>query len=368
MRKVSFVATLAGVASLATGCALVAGYDFGKYGEREGEGAGGGATSESSQSGSLSTSGSTSASSTTATSGSSTGSGGSAVTVLYPGPDIPSRLAVDAAAVYFTTSSAEGKVLRVLKDGSSIFTLAAKEEGPLSIAIDATHAYWSSGPTSPVPQQIIKRAPIMGGSVETIVNVMTGVGALTVHGQQIYWTTPSSDTVWAKATGGGADVPLIVSQNNPSAIAADATGIYWVNTGTAPKSDGAVLRAALDGTNVQTLASGQKFPLNLALDAGHVYWTTLDGGLSGIGKDGKNLFPYVVSTTGEPITAVTSDGVHVYYIVAEKVFKVPVGSLSAEVILDDDNYPSELALDATSLYVAERGSTGGSSRVIKLSK
>lgn len=367
MRKVSFVATLAGIAALATGCALVAGYDFGKYGEREG--AGGGATSEASQSAGSTGSGSMSASST-ASSGSSSGTGGATMTVLYPGPDAPSRLALDASAVYFTASPApsspEGKVLRALKDGSSVFTLATKQQDPLSIAIDATDAYWSSGTFS---QQLINRTPLLGGGQTSVfIDVMASAGDIAIQGQQIYWTTPTKGTVSFMATSGGGAPSVIAAQNNPAAIAADATGVYWLNRGTSSKSDGAVMRAALDGTNVQTLAMGQKFPLNIGLDAGHVYWTTLDGGMSGVGKDGKNLFPYVVSTTSEPILAVASDGVHVYYIVAEKVFKVPVGALSAEVILDDDNYPGDLAVDETSLYVSEKGSTGASSRVIKLAK
>jgi hypothetical protein len=364
MRSASSVAMLVGVAALASGCALVAGYDFGKYGERAG--AGGDASSSTGGGESASTAGGSMSVGST-----STGTGVLTTTVLYSGPDIPSRLAVDAAAVYFTASPAmkspDGKVLRVTKDGSSLIKLVITETDPFSLAVTATHAYWSSGD---INQEVIKRAPNLGGgAVELISDVMEAVGAITAHGQQIYWTTPSSDAIWTKGPSDGFASQLITGQTNPSEILVDATGVYWLNKGTSNQSDGSVMRADLDGMNAKALATGQRFPLNMALDAGHVYWTTLDGELSGIGKDGKNLFFYVAPDPkpGNPITGIASDGTHVYYILDNKVFKVAVGSLSAEAILNDGNYPKDIAVDEGGLYVAEAGSNGPS-MVLKLSK
>src|SRR5262249_25621575 len=147
-----------------------------------------------------------------------------------------------------------------------------------------------------------------GGTVEVMVDMMSGIGALATFGQKLYFTAPNLDAIWVEPTSGGAPTQLITGQNAPSAIAVDGSGIYWTDLGSVSLGDGAVKRADLDGSNIQTLASNQKFPLNIAVDAGHVYWSTLDGGLSGIGKDGKNLFPYVVGSNGPPVISIAADG------------------------------------------------------------
>jgi hypothetical protein len=254
--------------------------------------------------------------------------------------------------VYFTVSPApsspDGQVLRVAKDGSTNIKLAMTEKDPSSICVDDTYVYWFSGDFD---HHVIKRAFKKGGGlVEVVYDTMTAVFALTVETQALYWTGPIDDTVWMKPKSGGAAVPLATGQTNPSGVAADASGVYWLNEGSAAASDGAVMRADLSGMNVQTLVSAQKFPLRIALDAGHVYWATLDGGLVGAGKDGKNLFPYV--TSGTPITGLAADGAHIYYTTNNKVFKVPVGSLSVEQIPLEGEYPGNVAVDETSLYVA----------------
>lgn len=351
MRKVFFAAALAGLAAAHSGCALIAGYDFGKYGERAGEGGGGAAASTSSASGA---GGAGSAMSSVSSTGA--GQGGSpAMTVLYAGLDQPTSLAIDADAVYFTASADPfkpiSKVMRVTKDGASSIKLATGEISPLSVTVDATHAYWLSGP---MQDGSIKRAAKMGGaSVEVLFDTMESLGGVAGEGQALYFTTVLSDSVWTLPTSGGSPAMLLTGQTTAGELAADASGIYWVNRGTASQSNGAVMRADLDGSNVKTLASGQKFPLRIALDQGNVYWATLDGAASGIDKAGKTpAFTYVFAGSGPPVAGLAADGAHVYYSLNKDVFKVPVNSLSAEKIVSGFGNPKDLAVDATSLYVA----------------
>jgi hypothetical protein len=185
----------------------------------------------------------------------------------------------------------------------------------------------------------------------------------------VYWTTPVTGVIWSMPVGGGSPVQLLTGQDTASDIAADADGLFWVNRGKAGQSNGVVMRANLDGSNATPLATGQNFPLRIALDQGHVYWATLDGGALGIDKAGKTpVFTYALGGTGvPPVTGIAADGEHVYYSRNKDVVRVPVNSLSADKLLTDVISPKDLVVDATSVYVAVVDSIN-ENMVLKLAK
>jgi hypothetical protein len=77
---------------------------------------------------------------------------------------------------------------------------------------------------------------------------------------------------------GGMPTMLASGQSGPGGIAVDATTVYWVNSGTKGKNDGAVMKVGLDGDTLTTLASGQNYPSSIAVDATTVYWMNPQGG------------------------------------------------------------------------------------------
>lgn len=77
---------------------------------------------------------------------------GAAVTTLATGQGDPYVIALDASAVYFTTTT--GRIAKVAKDGGVVQDLAS-ESGPVpAIAADADCVYWAGG----APARIM-RAP-----------------------------------------------------------------------------------------------------------------------------------------------------------------------------------------------------------------
>ena len=78
----------------------------------------------------------------------------------------------------------------------------------------------------------------------------------------------------------GVAVTLASGQKTPNGLAVDATSLYWTNT-----DDGTVMKMGLDGGTPIPLASGQRGPAALAVDATSIYWSN-NGDSTGMWKMG----------------------------------------------------------------------------------
>lgn len=81
----------------------------------------------------------------------------------------------------------------------------------------------------------------------------------------------------------GGCVVIASGQASPVDLAVDAAHIFWINSGTinwneagtqgTSNKDGAVVRALLDGGEITTLVANQPYPGYIGLDDTNVYWT-----------------------------------------------------------------------------------------------
>ena len=109
----------------------------------------------------------------------------------------PYDLAVDANSVYWVSVGtptdesflADGKVERVMKDGTGRLTLASNLNVPAAIDTDGTNVYFGeSGLSFDNTAAGLRSVPVGGGAVRTITDG-TGVVSLTLHDNDIFFST-----------------------------------------------------------------------------------------------------------------------------------------------------------------------------------
>lgn len=111
---------------------------------------------------------------------------------------------------------------------------------------------------------------------------------IATDGTSVYWTntvgwngsTPVG-YIMRLSTDGGASVVLATQSTIPLQLALDAANIYWTSgllSGSAVAGSGSISRMPLDGSaGPVTLAGGLEVPSSIAVDTAFIYWTESDG-------------------------------------------------------------------------------------------
>jgi hypothetical protein len=145
---------------------------------------------------------------------------GASPTMLAKGQGTVGSLAAQAGALFFTTVD---EVVQLDLSSRTLLPLVSGQSSPRSVAADATHVYWATGPWGGV--ETVQRVPRGGGVVETLATA--GAFALTLDATHVYAADNYGGLIWRVPKGGGPVQVLATGQPYPFDIAVDDTAVYW---------------------------------------------------------------------------------------------------------------------------------------------
>ncbi len=174
----------------------------------------------------------------------------------------------------FNPTFSDGFIRSVYTDGSSLETIVDTGGGLRGLDVDAGAGkiYWTD-----VDDDAIRRANLDGSDQEDLVT--TGLAfprqvVLYLPDGKLYWGDQTLGEI-GRANLDGSDPEILLFTPFSSGLAIDepAGKVYWTTAITG--SDGQILRADLDGTNVEVVVTDEDKPADIALDVvvGKVYWT-----------------------------------------------------------------------------------------------
>ena len=266
------------------------------------------------------------------------------------------RIALDAARIYWT-GFLEGHVLSApLAGGGGFSSLTTAETTTYGISVDQTGVYWTDAAnafttnTDP-PSGAVFMSPPGGGEPKALAMGLKLPTEIAADETNLYWVDRIDKALMVMPKSGGAPMMLAstVGELIKTGLALDAANVYWVG------SSGVMRVAKGGGTPEELFATTKLLEGDIAADADNLYWTdTHEGTVMAMPKGGG--MPTTLASGQASPDAIAVDETHVYWAntagddVAMKVQKT--GGTPAVVVHKDFCTPSDIAVDAKSLYYA----------------
>lgn len=200
--------------------------------------------------------------------------GGSAPTTLATATTAVSSIALDATHLYWTTWGTSETVMRVAVTGGTPETLASEQPYPNAVAVNDGSVYWGTS-GSGVGLGAVLKVPVTGGSPVTVASGQSAPRTIVFDSTSLYWTDRIAGTVMMAPLSGGAPTSLATGHSGASPMALSDGMLYWANN--TLDSTGAVNSVSVSGGTVTPLATGETSPSAIAIAGSNVYWTTESG-------------------------------------------------------------------------------------------
>ena len=282
------------------------------------------------------------------------GTPGSVVKVPLGGGDPVPLAAVDGATdivvaadrVYFTSNvsgasnGSGGAVLSVGKSGGAVTTLATEESGVDAIGLYQDNLYYWATDVGLV------RVPANGGKADTVAPNGIAFG-VAIRGAAAYWTTGGDSNapgrVVRTSLETGAETTLSTPEGVVLSVTADDTDVYFASVA------GVVTKVPVDGGDPQVLARVREcFGINAGPNG--VYCGTLDG-LTRIPFTGDTE---VRLATDASVVDIAVDSRNVYFATAAPgggtLAKTPLDGGKETTLVKDLRAPTALAVDDSYVY------------------
>lgn len=223
--------------------------------------------------------------------------GGSPTVLLSSQPAF--ALAVDTNSLYWTDNADAGTISSLPLDGGSVSVLAANQNQPFAITSNGSDLYW-------LTLDAVMHEPLDGGKAVAIANTsQTIANNLTLDAAYLYWSSGSVDaSIYRAPLNGGTVETIATNQANPTSVAVDNGVVFWANYG-----DSTIVRSSPNGSASILLTTGATYsPWALMIAGGNLYFTMPAVGLVGrIGEDGSDM-AIIASGQDRPYSLASGSG------------------------------------------------------------
>ncbi len=254
-------------------------------------------------------------------------------------------VAVDETNVYWIVegTGGDGAVMKLpLSGAGDPIPVAQGLSYPAAITVDAQNVYFAT-------IDAVMSAPVGGGSVKTLGNIMGSPAGIAVDKSQVYvslagYSPMDKGSLIALPLTGGSQKILADNLDQPRAVSANATSVYFA-----------------DATDVFSVASGnthtyaaQQYAYAITADSTHVFWTSgLDNGAVFQGQTKGGPAIKLARNQFYP-NAIAADGKDVFFTVGQggggHVMRVPIGGGTPVALAAGQAYPTSVAVNSTHVF------------------
>jgi hypothetical protein len=321
---------------------------------------------------------------------------GGAVLPLARKIGVPAGFAVRSGFVYWidvqggiAPSGAAGPdVIRILKktslDGSSTTVLQKGEAsagGTTEIAVDDQNVYWVNSTSTP-NTYTVKKTPISNSGSVTLVSTSVPISAMARDATYLYWVEnlwPDPGTVQSyikKMPLGGGDTSIVLQSNSglTGNIAINGTDIFYADIQYPYPGNYRLMKVSISGGVPTILAELTAAPVKIAVNDGNVYW--IDGNSVNVMPAEGGSTTTLASGLNSPVDLAINSGTVFWtetvccgYGQTGSIKEVPVTGGTVTVLVDGVDAPGAVALDMSNVYWTEGGPTGlieGFGRIAKV--
>ena len=268
-------------------------------------------------------------------------------TLLASGQNIPRNLIVNEGYLYWMNEGlrAEGKpgIFRVATSGGQVQTLW-EGKGVEGIAI----ANGSVFAIVPREEQVL-RIPKAGGKAEVVVSEHAGLSAIAADASYVYWT--SEEGIVRVPHQGGTPKPILTGLVPPVGLSLDRGTLYWYSA-----IDGKVMRAPVSGGTPRKWLAPELTLHQYFVDNGDFFFA--------LGSQGKVEIRRSSAAGGSPATIAggqmipvdfAADGSNVYWTTGDAVMRAPRNGGTAVAVVTGTDRSIGVAVDQSSVYWTDRG-------------
>ena len=228
--------------------------------------------------------------------------------------------------------------------------LAAGQAGSRLLAVDAEYVYWTTSSSPNGGSETIWKVAKGGATPSAVVRDVASLGAIAAYAGDLYWSVSASGQIFRLPRGSIAS-QLVLSFGRPTQLAVSRHGIYWLDS-----AAGSVMRANTDGTAAGPVAEGQRGAGQLQLDDSDVFW---------MNNEGHKVLAYTVMKAplaGGPVTSIAGDqqiaqgfaldAEHVYITTMNQLLRVGKDGTGLRLLATDQSVTGAPAVDSTRVYWA----------------